>query len=234
MSDAGLPRDVEEPETPEFGDDSEAPSEEIMIIPGGFADGESGEDDGTALEGGDQPAGEDEPSSDEDTAPASEFTLDELVAEMAGVSATTPSAPVEETAPVQDHIDPLTTAMSVTYAETLPVEAELWTRLPFWILGAVWALFAGVLTYLLWPRSAGGLQDAQLYGVLVFGGAALVVIGLLVGLFIWSRARSHAELPDRPIVSRVVLLRVLGWTAGGVALWAIAMVVLSLHHLDVF
>jgi len=234
MSDVGLPRDVEEPEMPESGDESMVASEEIMIITGGFTDGESDEDDGTALEGGERSVDGDEPSAEEDMESASEFTLDELVAEMAGVSAATPDAPVEEAAPVPDHIDPLAAAMSETFAGACPVEVELWTRLPFWILGVVWVLFVGALAFLLWPRSAGGLQDAPLYGLLVFGGAALVVIGLAAGLFIWSRARSRAELSDRPIVSRVVLLRVLGWTAGGVALWVITMVVLSLHYLDVF
>jgi hypothetical protein len=135
---------------------------------------------------------------------------------------------------VPDHVDPLAAAMSEAFAEAVPIEAELWTRVPFWTLGFVWAASVGVMTYLLWPKMSGGLQDAPLYGVLVFGGAGLVVVSLIAGLIVWSMARARAELTDRPIVSRAVLLRVLGWTAGGVALWVVSMIVLSLRHLDVF
>jgi uncharacterized membrane-anchored protein len=78
-----------------------------------------------------------------------------------------------------------------------------------------------------------GLADNQLYGILVFGGAALVAGGLVVGLVVWFRARSQADHSDRGIVGRAVLLRALGWTAMGVALWVVSMIVLSLHSLDV-
>jgi len=228
MSDAGLPGEAKDLETLEMGDEPTGDADELMIITGGIA--EEGQDGEVA------PAEEAEPESDAEPADErAEFTLDELVAEMAGVSAVVADAPAAETAaePVPEHLDPLAAAMSEAFAATVPVEAEMWTRAPFWATGATWAIFVGVLTYLLWPKAAGGLQDAPLYGVLVFGGATLVVVGLVAGLIVWSRARARAEITDRAIVSRAVLLRVLGWTAAGVALWVIAMIVLSLHYLDV-
>lgn len=228
MSDAGLPGDAVELETPETGDEPTGEAEGLLIVPGGISDDDSNGE--VASQGSD--AFEAEPESETDQ--RAEFTLDELVAEMAGVSAVV-DVPAGEPAPepAPEHVDPLAAAMSEAFAGATPVEDQMWTRAPFWATGAIWASFVGVLTYLLWPRTVGGLQDAPLYGVLVFGGATLVVAGLVAGLLIWSRARAQAEYADRAIVSRAVLLRVLGWTAGGVALWVIAMVVLSLHYLDV-
>ena len=225
MSDAGLPHGGEEPEAPETVDEPTGDPEELVIITGGTADSEPD---------GDEPMGDDvAPEDVEEAERAAEFTLDELVAEMAGVSAVAASASAGETAPVQGHVDPLTAAMSEVFAEAAPIESEMWTRAPFWAVGASWVVFIGVLTFLLWPRSTGGLETMPLYGVLVFGGAVLVVVSLMAGLVVWARARARTEPTDRPVVSRALLLRMLGWTAAGVALWVIAMVVLSLHHLDV-
>lgn len=227
MSDTGLPRGGDEPETHETNDESTSEAGELQILAEGIADPESGDDLSATA-----PA--DEHAMEEPAGSASEFTLDELVAEMAGVSSVTAQAPAVESAPAPEHVDPLTAAMSDTFAEAAPTEAALWTRVPFWVIGLSWMSFVGVMTFLLWPKSSGGLQDAPLYGALVFGGAGLVVLSLFIGLIVWARARSHAEAGDRGIVSRAVLLRVLGWTAGGVALWVVALIVLSLRHLDVF
>lgn len=224
MSDAGLPRGGDEPETHETNDESTSEAGELQIITG------DPEPDGDVSAG----APIDEPAPEEPSGSASEFTLDELVAEMAGVSSVAAQPPVVESAPAPEHVDPLTAAMSDTFAEAAPTETELWTRVPFWVIGLSWAAFVGVMTFLLWAKSSGGLEDAPLYGALVFGGAGMVALSLFIGLIVWARARSHAEAGDRGIVSRAVLLRVLGWTAGGVVLWVGAMVVLSLRHLDVF
>lgn len=225
MSDAGLPHGGEEPEAPETVDEPMEDLQELVIITGGTADSEPAEDEPVVDDG--------EPADVEEAERAAEFTLDELVAEMAGVSAVAVSSSAEETAPAQGHIDPLTAAMSEVFAEAAPIESEMWTRAPFWAVGASWVLFSGVLTFLLWPQSTGGLETMPLYGLLVFGGAGLVAVSLVAGLVVWSRARARTEPTDRPVVSRALLLRMLGWTAGGVALWVIAMVVLSLHNLDV-
>lgn len=224
MSDAGLPDGAEVLEMPEAIDDLTGETGELLIITGGIGDPD--EDDEPSF-GGEAPA------VNSVGKPTSEFTLDELVAEMAGVSAFVADAPAEEAAPAPDRVDELAAAMSDAFADAKPIETETWTRLPFWTIGGLWTLFVGVLTFLLWPDAPAGLQNAPLYEVLVFGGAAMVVGGLAVGLMVWSRARARVDVADRAIVSRVVMLRVLGWTASGVALWVVSMVVLSLRHLDV-
>jgi hypothetical protein len=245
MSDTEMPRDGEEPDRGVAADEpvaeeaglpailSESESVEqsdLVIIPGGGDAGEMGEDD--SLEAvpvpGPEPAEEDAPVE-------RKLTLDELVAEMAGGSAAvTDGSPPVASAPVMaERVDTLENAMPDTFADALPVEAQLWKRLPFWVLGATWVVSVGVMTYLLWPMAKAGLADNQLYGILVFGGAALVAGGLVVGLVVWFRARSQADHSDRGIVGRAVLLRALGWTAVGVALWVVSMIVLSLHSLDV-
>jgi hypothetical protein len=257
MSDTEMPRDGEESDRPVAADEA-AEDEGLVIIPG-----EPGESDGEGLviipgagvpdesdeeellqPGDDEPVASDEPGAAEEPAadPGDEeapgephFTLDELVAEMADVSTvvTDGSTPEPAAPEVPKRVDVLADAMSDTFAEAPPIEAALWTRIPFWVLGAVWALSVGVLTYLLWPGAKAGLAGTQLYNILVFGGAALVVAGAVVGAVIWSRARSQADMADRKIVSRTMLLRALVWAAMGVALWVVSMIVLSLHSLDV-
>lgn len=228
MSDVELPSDGQDPGAPGTFDESGADSGELVIITGGIAD----EDPDEGIEAVSDVATVDEPEEEQ----AAEFTLDELVAEMAGVSALAAVVADEEVAPVAipEHIDPLAAAMSEAFAEAAPVEEEMWTRAPFWVLGAVWAVFAGVLSFLLWPKTSTGLESSPLYGLLVYGGTGLVIVGLIVGLVVWSRARARADFKDRSIVSRALMLRAVGWTAAGVAVWVVALVVLSLHHLDVF
>jgi hypothetical protein len=253
MSDTEMPRDGEEPDRGVAADEpvaeeaglpailSESESVEqsdLVIIPGGGDAGEMGEDD--SLEAVPVPEPEavpvPEPEPAEEDAPVErKLTLDELVAEMAGGSAavTDGSPPVASAPVVAEGVDTLENTMPDTFADAVPVEAQLWKRLPFWVLGATWVVSVGVMTYLLWPMAKAGLAGNQLYGILVFGGAALVVGGLVVGLVVWFRARSQADHSDRGIVGRAVLLRALGWTAMGVALWVVSMIVLSLHSLDV-
>ena len=142
----------------------------------------------------------------------------------------------EAAPPVPERVDVIAAAMSETFAEVPAVEDEMWTRAPFWALTAVWAIFAGGLAYLLWPTAAGGLEalmGASLYGVLVYGGVALVVIGVVAGMIVRSSAQARVVVVDRGIAGRAILLRVLGWTAAGVALWVIALIVLSFHAIGV-
>jgi hypothetical protein len=230
MSDEEMPVDGDT--TGQVAQADGAPVEDagLLIIPGGA----ESEDGGSVAEPADRPA----PAADVDTAedsPEPQFTLDELVAEMAGVSAVIPGASSSGVpAPVvPERIDALDAVMSDTFAEAPSVESELWTRAPFWVGMAAWLVFVGTLTYLLWPNASQGLQAAPLYGVLVYGGSGLVLLGIITGWVVWKRARARAAIVERAVVGRAVLLRALGWTAGGVAIWVVAMVVLSLHSLDV-
>jgi hypothetical protein len=222
------------------GDPEASDDEGLVIIPGGGVD--DAEEEPLQVADASGSTAPEEPTAPEESGSAAEggdstephFTLDELVAEMADVStvASDGSGPEAPAPVVAERIDVLETAMSDTFAEAPPVEAVMWTRLPFWVLGAVWVISVGVLTFMLWPTAKAGLAG-QLYDVLVFGGAGLVVVSAVAGAVIWFRARSQAEMADRAIVRRAVLLRALGWTALGVALWVVSMVVLSLHSLDV-
>ena len=242
-----MPRDEHAPEQPVAAEDLTGGDSGLVIIPGGAVPDEMDDldvhefvdvpadvsDDAGAASA--EPSAETEPETEPEVPDRPQFTLDELVAEMAGVSAA-PAASEESAPPVPERVDVLVAAMSDTFAEASAVEDEMWTRAPFWALAAVWAVFAGALTYLLWPTAAEGLEalmGAVLYGALVYGGVALVIIGLVAGMIIRSRAQGRASAVDRGIVGRAILLRALGWTAAGVALWVVALIVVSFHAVGV-
>lgn len=260
MSDEEMPRDEEAPEQRAAAEEPTGEDMGLLIIPGGVDPEDA--DDGIASGGPDASASDETPEivepdldvpaagepiddvelrvAEPDAAPADrpQFTLDELVAEMAGVSAASAVAPAPgESAPVvPERVDVLTAAMSDTFAEAPAVEDEVWTRAPFWGIAAAWALFAGVLAYLLWPTATQGfdaLMGSSLYSVLVWGGVALVVVGLVIGTGVRSRAQARGSVVDRGVVGRAILLRTLGWTAAGVAIWVVAMIVVSFHAVGV-
>jgi type IV secretory pathway TrbD component len=52
-------------------------------------------------------------------------------------------------------------------------------------------------------------------------------------MVIRSRAQARGSVVDRGLVGRAILLRSLGWTAAGVALWVVAMIVVSFHAVGV-
>jgi hypothetical protein len=139
---------------------------------------------------------------------------------------------VEGTAPAESGADGGAEPEAIEEPE-LPVVRRMSTRVPFWVLGAAWVAFAGGLTYLLWPTSTGVFVTSPIYGYFVFGGAALVIIGLVLGLIVWLAARSSVEKGARAGIAGVVWMRALGWTAIGVVLWWIALTVLDLHRTGV-
>jgi hypothetical protein len=242
MSDAELPHDAELPEQPETDDEAAVEDGGLLIIPGGvdaeIPEADALDESAPEAEEADETApdalADDEASATEQQPeePDTQFTLDELVAEMAGVSAVGADSGADAEPVVAQRVDPLAAVMSEAFEE-VPVENEMWTRLPFWILGAAWVSFAGVITYLLWSTAKAALTGTQLWGVLIFGGPALVAAGAVMGFVVWSRARVRCAMPDRGVVGRAILLRAVGWTATGVALWVVSMIVLSLHSLDV-
>jgi len=114
-----------------------------------------------------------------------------------------------------------------------PLTLRLWTRVPLWIEFGVFVAFAGALTYLLWSAPREALTTLPLYALLVLGGTALVVIDLVTGLAIWLTARKRATDSEKIGLGRTLWLRALGWTAGCVAVWWIAFLVLDLHRIGV-
>ncbi len=230
MSDTEETRDEEmlEPEP-------ESAENDLVIVPGAS----EGDADDAALLVPAGPEDDEEPTPDAAAAPEAaaspQFKLDALVAEMADVPAVTAEAPaataaVDVAAP---RVDALAAFEIQAPDEANPLEAALWTRVPFWVLTAVWLAGAGALTYLLWPLAKPGLEASPLYSLLVYGGAGMVFISAVAGLVVWSRARSVAGITERGVVGRAVMVRALAWTAAGVALWVIAMIVLSFHSLKI-
>ena len=107
------------------------------------------------------------------------------------------------------------------------------TRVPFWVYGGVWVVFAGAMTYLLWPVSAGLFTGSSRYAIFVLGGAGLTVIGLFVGLAAWLTGRSGASTEEKQGLTQAILLRTAGWMTVGVVLWWIALIALDLHRTGV-
>jgi chemotaxis protein histidine kinase CheA len=117
--------------------------------------------------------------------------------------------------------------------ETGPARDRMDTCVPFWVYGGVWVVFAGVMTYLLWPVSAGLFTGSSRYAIFVLGGAGLTVIGVFVGLAAWLTGRSGTSQEEKQGLTQAILLRTAGWMTVGVALWWIALIALDLHRTGV-
>ena len=113
------------------------------------------------------------------------------------------------------------------------VRQRLSMRLPFWIYGGVWVVFAGVMTYLMWPLSEGPFVEAQFYSYFVLGSAALLALGPFLGLAVWLWGRTGATAVERGGLVLAVLLRVATWMTVGVAVMWICLYVLDLHRTGV-
>lgn len=113
------------------------------------------------------------------------------------------------------------------------VRQRLSTRLPFWIYGGAWVVFAGVMTYFMWPLSADPFVGTQYYSYFVLGCAALLALGPFLGLAVWLWGRTGATNVERGGLVRAVSLRAATWMAVGVALMWICLYVLDLHRTGV-
>lgn len=140
-----------------------------------------------------------------------------------------PAEEGEESAEPATWRDAAAAASAVTVP--LPVRRRLSTRLPFWIYGGAWAVFVGVLTYLMWPLSGKPFVDYAYYAYLVYGGVGMLGIGLVVAITVWAVARSGTSKTEREGLVRAVWLRAAGWMAVGVILWWAGMYALDMHRL---
>ena len=239
---------------PDSGHDPEPPTEDDAPPVDESAEEASaaGEPESSELVPGSEPS-QVTASADENEEPTAPLTLDELVAEISevepaeaaetaedeepveGEEGETEAAEGEEPASEEESEEPESDEESEAEEEygPTPVVSRMWARVPFWIIGVVWAVFAGALGYMLWPVSAGVFVTDPLYPYFVFGGATLVALGLVTGLIVWLVARAQAEGDERIGLGRILWMRALSWTAGGVALWWVALIALDLHRTGV-
>ena len=165
------------------------------------------------------------------------FTLDELVADLAS-SGPGDEANADAARAAEDESPSMTAAeesveaaeQEVEPAAPKPLLRRVWTRAPFWAVDAAWAILTLAAVIALWRAPAATFADGIAYGVLVLGGAALAFIGLMTGLIVWLVARSRAAQDERVGLGLAIWTRALIWTAGGVALWWVGLLVLDLHH----
>jgi len=165
------------------------------------------------------------------------FTLDELVADLAS-SGPGDEANADAARAAEDESPSMTAAeesveaaeQEVEPAAPKPLLRRVWTRAPFWAVDAAWAILTLAAVIALWRAPAATFADGIAYGVLVLGGAALAFIGLMTGLIVWLVARSRAGQDERVGLGLAIWTRALIWTAGGVALWWVGLLVLDLHH----
>jgi hypothetical protein len=186
-----------------------------------------------------EPEPEPEPAVELDPKPeAVPLTLDELVADLAeseAVEEPAALAPTADEAVVEEpeHETPAAEEAVEETAGPKPLLRRWWTQVPFWVVDAVWVVLTVGAVVSLWRAPAATLTDGIAYTVLVLGGAALAFIGLVTGLVVWLVARSRAGEDERGGLGLTIWTRALAWTAGGVALWWIGLLVLDLHHAGV-
>lgn len=178
-----------------------------------------------------------EPEPQPEPQPELPFTLDELVADLAS-SGPGDEANADAARAAEDESPSMTAAeeavetaeQEVEPAAPKPLLRRVWTRAPFWAVDAAWAILTLAAVIALWRAPAATFADGIAYGVLVLGGAALAFIGLMTGLIVWLVARSRAGQDERVGLGLAIWTRALIWTAGGVALWWVGLLVLDLHH----
>lgn len=142
------------------------------------------------------------------------------------------SEPATGSAPEPAAAVPAVGAVAVEPA-TAPVERRAWTRAPFFVLGAAWLGAVGAIVALMWDGVSSSVAASPLYPFLVFGGAALVLLGFVTGLVVWLLARGRVREDERAGVARAIWLRAVAWTAGGVAIWWVGLIALDLHRAGV-
>jgi hypothetical protein len=173
----------------------------------------------------------------EAVAPAEEAegeTAEEVPTGETEAGETAEEVPAEETegAETAEENEPSETEPPVSEPkEPKPITLRWWTRVPLWVLFGAFLVVVGTVSYLLWPLAAGQFTTSDLYPLLVFGGAGLVLIDLVTGLVIWLLARSRANDDEKAGLGRTLWMRCLAWTAGGVAIWWIGLILLDLRHI---
>lgn len=234
MSDTASEPEIEAAEGVEIPDTAVASEPAAVAVP------EPGPEREPEPEPEPRPEAEPRPQSEAEAEPEPPLTLDELVAELAG-SETAEEADAEAAQAAEGEEPSMTAAEEpvetveeeVEPAAPKPLLRRVWTKAPFWAVDAAWAILTLAAVIALWRAPAATFADGIAYGVLVLGGAALAFIGLVTGLVVWLVARSRAGQDERVGLGLAIWTRALIWTAGGVALWWVGLLVLDLHHAGV-
>jgi hypothetical protein len=171
--------------------------------------------------------------------PADQLSLDEMVESLkedvpADAEPDASDTDAEPDASDAEAVPPDTTAVTadsesgqVDAPDTL-VRDRLAARLPFWIYVFAWAVFCGVMGYLLWPVAAAAFVGTRHYAYFVLGGAALTLCGPALGLGVWMSLRGSAGTPAG--LARAVFMRAAVATLAGDVLWWLVLVALDLHR----
>jgi hypothetical protein len=184
-----------------------------------------------------EPVPEPEPEAEPEAEPEP-LTLDELVAEIArseaepGVGSVEPE-PVEDSPGAAEEAGTSEPDSTEEPAAPKPLLRRMWTRIPFWAVDGVWFVLTAAAVIALWRAPSATFTDGIAYALLVLGGAVLAFIGLVSGLVVWLVARSRASEDERVGLGLSIWTRALAWTAGGVALWWVGLLLLDLHHAGV-
>ncbi len=176
---------------------------------------------------------------------ASSEELDDMVEalkEGAAAKAAEGEADADEGGPVAESADDETIAQEAEaedeayeeiedeYAGVALVRNRLGAKLPAWAYAGVWVVFAGVMTYLLWPTAAKPFIEQPDYAYMVVGGLALAVAGPVVALLTWVFVRMGTTASERIGLARAVWIRCMLATVFGVAIWWLALYALDLHR----
>jgi hypothetical protein len=106
----------------------------------------------------------------------------------------------------------------------------MWTRAPAWCVAVLFAAFVVAAVAYLWPVASGDFKASAYYPLFILGSAGFVVVHLVTGLTVWLSARAQAGKGARTGISATVWIRTLAWTAGGIVLWWVGLLLLDLRH----
>lgn len=204
---------------PEVAEPESAPAEEPAPVPAEVAE-EPAPDPASEQLSLDEMVG-----SLKDTGAVEETAEAEVEAE---VEAETPAEVEDAAEDVSDEVATVPVAAEAPQGG-VPARARLAARSPFWILAGVWAVFAGVMTYLLWADAAKPFTSSPLYAGLTFGGIGLTAAGPLLGVVAWLLLR-RAGPELRGGLVRALLLRAAVATLSGNLMWWAGLIALDLHR----
>jgi hypothetical protein len=180
---------------------------------------------------GDLESAEERPEESPEADAEAAVTEDDMAAEEVPVGESEPAEEGDEEPEPTSWRDAVAASSEVAVPEL--VRHRLATRLPFWIYGGTWAVLVGALIYLMWPVADKPSIDSPYYVYLVFGGAGMLAVGLVMAIVVWAASRPGASKAELEGLGRAICMRTAGWMAVGVIIWWVGMYALDLHRIGV-